>query len=76
MSMKAICQAAWLLTVAMGNLFVLIIAEASVFGDQVHHYEHTYVRMCTLIIVSIIVLHFESSCTYIHKVNIVCMWSM
>ena len=43
MSMKAICQAAWLLTVAMGNLFVLIIAEASVFGDQVHNYGHTYV---------------------------------
>ena len=34
-SMKAICQAAWLWTVAFGNLFVIIVAETSLFANQV-----------------------------------------
>lgn len=33
-SMKAMCQAAWLLTVAVGNFVVLIIAESSAFTDR------------------------------------------
>lgn len=33
-SMKAMCQAAWLLTVAGGNFIVLIIAESSAFSNQ------------------------------------------
>ena len=33
--MKAMCQAAWLMTVAIGNLVVIIIAESSIFSDQV-----------------------------------------
>ena len=34
-SMKAMCQAAWLLTVAFGNLVVIIVAESSAFSDRV-----------------------------------------
>ena len=34
-SMKAICQAAWLWTVAFGNLVVVIIAESKLFDSQV-----------------------------------------
>ena len=41
-SMKAICQAAWLWTVAFGNLVVVIIAESKLFESQVH------VQICTL----------------------------
>jgi len=33
--MKAMCQAVWLLTVAMGNFVVIIIAESSLFEDRV-----------------------------------------
>jgi hypothetical protein len=33
-SMKALCQAAWLWTVAFGNLFVIIIAEGRIFENQ------------------------------------------
>ena len=35
-SMKAVCQAAWLWTVAFGNLVVIIIAEGRLFGNQVN----------------------------------------
>ena len=34
-SMKAMCQAVWLMTVAFGNLVVIIIAEGRIFADQV-----------------------------------------
>ena len=33
--MKAVLQAAWLLTVAGGNLIVVIIAEGQLIDDQV-----------------------------------------
>ena len=33
-SMKALCQAAWLWTVAFGNLIVIIIAEGRIFSNQ------------------------------------------
>merc|ERR1712241_1452740 len=33
-SMKSVVQAAWLLTVAFGNVIVIIIAEAKAFNDQ------------------------------------------
>ena len=33
--MKAVCQAAWLWTVAFGNLIVIIIAEGRLFQNQV-----------------------------------------
>lgn len=33
--MKALCQSAWLLTVAFGNLVVVIVAESSIFDNQV-----------------------------------------
>ncbi len=33
--MKAMCQAVWLMTVAFGNLVVIIIAEGRIFADQV-----------------------------------------
>ena len=33
--MKSMCQAAWLLTVAFGNIVVVIIAESSAFSNQV-----------------------------------------
>ena len=35
-SMKALCQAAWLLTIAFGNFMVIIIAESSLFTNQVN----------------------------------------
>ena len=34
-SMKSVLQAAWLLTVAFGNLIVILIAHAKAFNDQV-----------------------------------------
>ncbi len=34
-SMKSLSQAAWLLTVAFGNLVVVIVAESSLFSNQV-----------------------------------------
>jgi len=33
-SMKSVLQAAWLLTVAFGNIIVIIVAEAKAFEDQ------------------------------------------
>lgn len=35
--MKSVMQSAWLLTVALGNLIVVIIAEAKFFEEQVRH---------------------------------------
>ena len=44
-SMKAVCQAAWLWTVAFGNLVVIIIAEGRLFANQVSTQEvHDVVR--------------------------------
>ncbi|XP_076286672.1 peptide transporter family 1 isoform X2 [Lasioglossum baleicum] len=37
-SMKSILQAAWQLTVAVGNLIVIIIAEASLFDRQMYEF--------------------------------------
>ena len=37
-SMKSVLQAAWLLTVAFGNLIVVIIAEANFLPNQVYEY--------------------------------------
>ena len=34
--MKSLCTAAWLLTVAFGNMVVVIIAESTIFSNQVH----------------------------------------
>lgn len=34
-SMKSLLQAAWLITVALGNLIVVIVAEAKIFDSQV-----------------------------------------
>lgn len=33
-SMKSVLQAAWLLTVAFGNIIVIIVAEAKAFNEQ------------------------------------------
>lgn len=33
--MKSVLQAGWLLTVAVGNIIVLIVAEAATLSDQV-----------------------------------------
>ena len=33
-SMKAVCQAAWLFTVVIGNLIVLVVAAGSFFSDR------------------------------------------
>ena len=35
--MKSVLQAAWLLTVAFGNLIVILIAHAKAFNDQVRN---------------------------------------
>ncbi|XP_021917359.1 peptide transporter family 1 isoform X3 [Zootermopsis nevadensis] len=37
-SMKSVLQAGWLLTVAFGNLIVVIIAEAKFFDSQAHEF--------------------------------------
>jgi dipeptide/tripeptide permease len=37
-SMKSVLQAGWLLTVAFGNLIVVIVAEAKFFDSQVLFY--------------------------------------
>ena len=37
-SMKSLLQACWLLTVAIGNLIVVIVAEISIFDRQVRKY--------------------------------------
>lgn len=37
LSMKSLLQAAWLLTVAIGNLVVVIVAEAKIFDTQVKY---------------------------------------
>lgn len=36
--MKSVLQAGWLLTVAVGNIIVLIVAEAATLKDQVRQY--------------------------------------
>ena len=33
--MKSLCTAAWLLTVAFGNMVVVIVAESTIFSNQV-----------------------------------------
>ena len=33
-SMKSVLQAYWLLTVAFGNIIVIVVAEAKAFNDQ------------------------------------------
>ncbi|XP_043801458.1 peptide transporter family 1 isoform X2 [Apis laboriosa] len=37
-SMKSLLQACWLLTVAFGNLIVVIVAEVSIFNRQAHEF--------------------------------------
>lgn len=37
-NMKSVLQAGWLLTVAVGNIIVLIISEAATLDDQVGGY--------------------------------------
>ncbi|PSN44089.1 Peptide transporter family 1 [Blattella germanica] len=36
--MKSVLQAAWLLTVAIGNLVVVIVAEAKIFDSQAYEF--------------------------------------
>ena len=38
--MKSVMQSAWLMTVAFGNLIVVIIAEAQIFDKQVPNTAH------------------------------------
>ncbi|KAK6629287.1 hypothetical protein RUM43_003104 [Polyplax serrata] len=38
LSMKSLLQAAWLLTVAIGNLVVVIVAEAKIFDTQTYEF--------------------------------------
>lgn len=40
--MKSVLQAGWLLTTAMGNIIVLIVAEAGQLPDQVWAYSIVY----------------------------------
>ena len=49
-SMKAVCQAAWLWTVAFGNLIVIIIAESSIFANQVSN-DYCGLRSAMIIVV-------------------------
>ena len=48
-SMKAMCQAAWLLTVAFGNLVVIIVAESSIFADRVSFIVEAKQKHCLLL---------------------------
>ena len=36
--MKSVCLAAWYLTIAFGNLIVVIVAESKAIDDQVYEY--------------------------------------
>lgn len=42
--MKSVLQAGWLLTVAVGNIIVLIVAEAATIPDQVGGFHLTIGR--------------------------------
>lgn len=42
LTMKSLLQAAWLMTVALGNLIVAIIAEAKIFDRQVREKPHLF----------------------------------
>ncbi len=46
--MKSVLQAAWLLTVAFGNLIVIIVAEAKAFDDQVRQQSIMYTDKTTV----------------------------
>ena len=55
-SMKALCQAAWLWTVAFGNLFVIIIAESKIFSNQAREFALLLSVKCSVHL-----------CVFIHK---------
>ena len=38
LSMKSLLQAVWLITVAIGNLVVVIVAEAKIFSSQTYEF--------------------------------------
>ena len=44
-SMKSVVQAAWLLTVAFGNIIVIAVAEAKAFDSQVSPCKITLLRL-------------------------------
>jgi len=46
-SMKSVLQAAWLLTVAFGNIIVIIVAEAKAFDDQASEF---FMFACLMIV--------------------------
>jgi hypothetical protein len=61
-SMKSVLQAAWLLTVAFGNLIVVIIAEANFLPSQVYEYALFAILILIFAVVFAIMSYF-----YIYK---------
>ena len=52
-SMKAVLQAGWLMTVAVGNLIVVIIAGADTISDQVNMAEKSALNsFCTSVVIT------------------------
>ncbi|XP_016127092.1 solute carrier family 15 member 1-like [Sinocyclocheilus grahami] len=65
--MKSVLQAGWLLTVAVGNIIVLIVAEAGSLPDQWAEY---VLFACLLVAVSIIFAFMAYFYTYIDPAEI------
>ena len=62
-SMKAMCQAAWLLTVAFGNLVVIIVAESSLFENRVSD------CVCVCVCVCVQLLNHSSSFDFVRSAS-------
>lgn len=61
-SMKSILQAAWLLTVAFGNLIVLVIAEADLLHNQAYEYLlFAGLMFATMIVFAIMTYFYQSN---------------
>lgn len=67
-SMKSVLQAMWCMTVAFGNLIVVIIAEAKIFENQVYEYL-LYVGLLALATIVFAVLSFMYKYVDEHDVN-------
>jgi len=52
-SMKSVCQAAWLLTVAFGNLIVIIVAASRLFSDPA--VEFFFFGFCMLVVLGVFI---------------------
>ncbi|XP_065184782.1 solute carrier family 15 member 2-like isoform X1 [Sycon ciliatum] len=63
-SMKSVMQAVWLLTVAFGNLVVVIVAEAEIFHNQIHEF---FFFAGMTVVVTIIFILMSIRYTYVER---------